>query len=101
MSKRPDFITSKDIAKWSKILDADSTLKNVPNIPELREVCYAGLYLSEQLEDLECPADLIVRIQYTAGVMSFGRDAWEITLMLLDKFKKQELEFEVDVDSAN
>ena len=101
MSNRPDFIKEEDIVIWSDSLDNDPKLKNVQGIPALREVCYAGLYLAEELEQLSCPKDLIVRIQYTAGVMSFGRDAWEVAVMLLDKFKKEELEFEADLDTAN
>jgi len=98
---RPYFIKQEDITRWQKSLDSDPRLINVKGISALTEVCYASLYLSEELEKLNCSPDLIVRIQYTAGVMSFGRDPWEVALMLLDKFKKQELEFETDSHSLN
>ena len=96
MSKRPELVTVADMVRWSESLDNDARLANVKGIPALREVCFAGMYLSEELEKLDCPADLIVRIQYTAGVMSFGRDTWEVATMLLTKFKDQTLEFELD-----
>ena len=102
MSKRPEFVTEKDIKRWN------SNLENDPNLPDeivnnevIREVCYAGLWLSEQLSELECPPEWVVRIQYTAGRLSFGREPWEIHQGLLESYKLNELQFEPDPDNIN
>lgn len=99
MSRRPDFVKDEDISRWSNNIEKD------PNMPSFvlsnaifREVCYSGLYLSEELEKLKCPDEIIVRIQFTAGKLSFGRDPWEVCIDLLNRYKKDELEFESDPD---
>lgn len=90
---RPDYITDADIARWTKNINSDS---NIPNSAVFREVCYAGLWLVESLDELDCPDELIVRIQYTAGKLSFGRDPWEVAIQLLDLYKNDELLYEQD-----
>lgn len=93
--KRPDFVSSEDLSRW------DENISNDPNIPStllenavIKEVCYAGQWLSEQLTKLECPDHLIVRIQHAAGGLSFGRDIWETHQMILESYKNDEMEFE-------
>lgn len=94
---RPDFITNEDIARWSKNLEEDESLsKELINSPIIREVCYAGLWLSEELEKLNCPNSIIVRIQYSAGKVSFSRDPWQVHQGFLEKYKNNELIFEND-----
>ena len=98
---RPDYITDEDITRWKLKIDEEP---NIPQSSVLMEVCYAGLWLVESLDELRCPGDLIVRIQYTAGKLSFGRDPWEIANQLLDLYKKDELIYEqdeVDIKSLN
>lgn len=95
--KRPEFITNEDISRWSEIIDNDPTIpKELVQQAIVREVFYAGLYLSEQLEKLECPAELLVRIQFSAGKYSFGRDPWAAHLEILDLYKNNQLKFEKD-----
>jgi hypothetical protein len=88
---RPKFISADDISRWSNVIDND------PNMPEewakspiVREVCLAGLWLCEELEKLSCPESLIVRIQYSAGKLSFGKDAWEIHQKFLDGYRNSQ-----------
>jgi hypothetical protein len=94
---RPEFVTDEDIARWSENLDNDLRIPiGVVALPLLREVMYAGLWLGEQLQLLACNELLIVRIQYTAGQLSFGRDPWEVVQELLTAYKNNDLEFEID-----
>jgi hypothetical protein len=94
---RPDSVTEKDIAEWSDNIDNDEQIpKYLLKEPLIREVCFAGLWMCEELEKLGCPEYLIVRIQEAAGRLSFGRDPWEVSKTLLDTYKANELNFEQD-----
>lgn len=94
---RPEFVTDEDIARWSENIDNDLNFPiGVVALPLLREAMYAGLWLGEQLQQLGCNDLLIVRIQYTAGQLSFGRDPWEVHQELLTAYKNNDLEFEID-----
>lgn len=95
--KRPECITSQDLERFSNSIDQDPFISlEIKNSPLLREVCYAGLYLAEELEKLNCPSHLIVAIQYSAGQNSFGNDIWETHLYFLKEYKLGNLEFEDD-----
>jgi hypothetical protein len=97
MMPRPKFITEKDILRWSENIDTDPAFpKALSSVPIIREVCFAGLYLAEQLEKANCPDFLITRIQYFAGRLSFGRDPWDVSQEVLEKYKNNELLFEED-----
>lgn len=99
---RPSFITDEDIARWSKELDDSPILsKDMIKSAVIREVCYAGLWLAEQLEKLGCPDELITRIQYSAGKVSFGKDAWDIHQQFLDGYNKNELNFADEPKNLN
>lgn len=94
---RPEFVTDKDIVRWSDNIDNDPNLNStMRNNPIIREVCYAGLWLSESLEKAGCPEFLMGRILWTAGKLSYGRDIWEVHQDILEKFKNNELNFEED-----
>lgn len=94
---RPEFITNEDITRWSDNIDNDPNISvGLAQSALIREVCYAGLWLCEQLEELNCPEELILRIQYTAGKLSFGRDAWEVHIKMLEDYKSDTLEYEID-----
>jgi len=96
---RPESITDEDIDRWSKIIEQDNQLyPQVSASPIIREVCYAGLWLSEELKKVECPEPLIVRIRWTAGALSFGRDIWKVHQEILQKYQDNELVFEEDPD---
>jgi len=99
---RPEFISDIKISEWNKIIDEDKTIpQSMINSSTIREVCYAGMWLSDELEALGCPQELIIRIQFTAGKMSFGRDPWEVSQMMYDKYKKNELIIEPEIDSLS
>jgi hypothetical protein len=96
---RPEFVTEEDIARWQDVLDNDDRLpKPLLASAIIKEVCFAGLWLAEELENSNCPEDIIVRIQFTHGRLSFGRDPWKAAQTLLDGYRKGELSFESDED---
>jgi len=99
---RPEFITNEDIARWSE------SMENDPNMPQayldqplIREVCYAGMWLCEELEKAGCNELLITRIQFTAGQLSFGHNPWTVHQEMLEAYKNNQLEFEVDYDAPD
>lgn len=97
---RPNFVTEEDISRWSENIDTDPGMpKSLATIPLIREVCYAGLWLCDELEKLECPDFLMIRIQDAAGRLSYGRDPWEVSEELLQRYKNDELIFEEDPDA--
>ena len=92
---RPNFISKKDIDRWNALITSDKLIPaSYKVMPAVMEVCYAGCWLCEKLEDAKCTFDLIARIQYTAAQLSFGRDPWEIHQMIYDQYNSGELEFE-------
>lgn len=94
---RPEFVTHEDLERWSEIIDTDPRVpRHVAQQVLIREVCYAGLWLVEKLQDLDCPEDLIVRIQWNGGKQSFGRDTWEVHQKLLADYIDNKLLFEDD-----
>lgn len=94
---RPEFITLEDISRWSQIIDSDPLIPtSLSQVSLIREVCYAGLWLSEQLENLGCDTTLAVRIQFTAGKLSFGRDPWEVHQDILQRYTNNTLEYDTE-----
>ena len=92
--KRPDFVTNEQINRWSDALEKDKfTPAFFKETDLLREIMYAGFWLLEELETLECEELLITRIQFTHGAMSYGNDCWKIANDLLIAYKNNELEF--------
>jgi hypothetical protein len=97
---RPNFVTEDDILRWDNIINNDPIMpESLAASPTIREVCYAGLWLWDELAKLNCPDSIIVRIQDTAGRLSFGRDTWEVSAKLLESYKNNELVFEEDPDT--
>lgn len=99
---RPEFITDEDIERWDNNIKKDITLpeavaESVSVNPILREAMYAGLWLGEQLAELECAPEKIMRIQFTAGCLTFGRDIWEVHQEILDDYRNDRIEWEEDV----
>lgn len=98
---RPDFVSEEDILRWSNNIDNDPHFpQSLKQIEAVREVCYAGLWLTEKLDLLGCPSSIIVRLQFTAGQLSFGRDTWEVSQELIRKYQDNELEFEEDPEAT-
>jgi hypothetical protein len=95
------FLTDEQVEKYNQQIKDDKIPEKVLQEPLLMEVLYAGLYLVEQLKLLQCPDEYIVRIQYTAGAASFGREPWEIHQFYLDAYKNSELEFDLDPNNLN
>ena len=92
---RPDFVTNEQIIKWSENIENDEYISpEFAEQPLLKEVLFASLFLAEELEKLNCPNDLITRIQYTAGAYSYGADPWEISQEILNNYKNNKLIFE-------
>lgn len=100
--RRPEFVLQEDLSRWDERIDSDPNLPpSLAANPIIREVCYAGQWLAEELEKLQCPDHLIVRIQHAAGGLSFGRDIWETHQMILTSYKNDEMEFEPEPEDMN
>jgi hypothetical protein len=92
---RPEFVTNEIILKWDDILNNDPLMpKEFLQEPLIKEVCYAGLWLIEKLKDLECPDEIITKIQITAGKLSFGKNFWEVHEKILNDYIDNKLIFE-------
>lgn len=104
---RPQFVTEDDLARWSKIYEEESrvALSYLPSTlldsPLVKEVCFAGMWLCEELEKMGCASDKIIRIQFTAGEWSFGRDPWEAHQEALNAYRNNELIFEEEPAFVN
>lgn len=95
--KRPDFITDEDIKRWSEVINLEPAhVREFASFEAGREVLYASFWLAEHLQEEGCPPEIITRIQYTMGSLSFGHDPWEIAQEMLEAFKNNEMEFEFD-----
>lgn len=95
---RPDFITDEHINRYNETIKQDPIAKQFLEVPLMMEVCYAGCYLEEELIKLGCPENLMVRICFEAGRMSFGRDPWEAHLQILEEYKNDTLEYEAEIN---
>lgn len=99
---RPNFITQEDIDRWSLKIDQDPNIsKGLASSDAIREVCYSGQYLVEQLQLLNCPDYLIGQIQFSAGAACFGKDPWEIHLQVLNDYKLGKLQFDLISEDFN
>jgi hypothetical protein len=99
---RPNNISNEDISRWDEIIDSEENLPSIlKNSAVIKEVCYAGQWLSEELRKLDCKEDHIVRIAYTCGQLSFGRDPWDVAIKMLEAYKANDLEFEPDLSELN
>lgn len=97
---RPESVTYEDILRWSDKIDNDPLMdQTLAQNPIIREVCYAGQWLVDRLDELNCPDHLIGRIMYTAGKLSFGRkDPWAIHQQILSEYVDGTLEYEPEPD---
>jgi hypothetical protein len=101
------FLTDEQLQQYDQNIDEDiSKIFETGEIPQsfknnetLREVSRAGLWVAEQLDQLGCNPILIARIQFTVGGLSFGRDPWEVAQEVLEAYKNNDLEFEIDYDA--
>lgn len=92
------FVSLECIKKYDLNINNDKAIRrDYKDNLLIREVCRAGLWLSEELEKSNCPQSMIVRIRWTAGKLSFGRDIWETHSQILEKYKNNELIFEEDL----
>lgn len=100
---RPTFVTEDDLSRWSEIIDNDPFIPaHVSQNFIIREVCFAGQWLSEKLSELKCPDHLITCILFTAGRVCFGRpDPWVIHQEILEQYIDGTLEFEMEPSEMN
>ena len=96
------YLTSDQLDQFDQLIDQD---KNIPSFCKqnevIREVCRSGIWLSYELEKLGCPESLIVRIQWTAGKLSFGKDPWKVHQKILADYQNNLLIFENDAEEKN
>ena len=100
---RPAFITNEDVVRWSKEIENDTNLpKDLIKLPIIREICFAGLWLNEELTKLYCPNSLVERIQSAAASASFGKhNFWDIHQEFLKNYKENKLDFATDKNNLN
>lgn len=90
---RPSFITNQDLKRWDQIISQDSLLKEeYKRNFQIREYCYAGIWLFEQLMLSSCPVSLAKRIQYFAGKNSINKNPWEIHQESLSNYENDKLD---------
>ncbi len=96
------YLTSDQLIAFDQLIDQD---KNIPSFCKqnevIREVCRCGLWLAQELEKLNCPETLIVRIQWTAGKLSFGKDPWTVHKKILADYQNNSLIFENEAEEKN
>lgn len=92
---RPEFVSNADIARWDENINKALSSEHANNTV-LREVCYAGQWLGEQLAKLNCPEEYNIRIVFTAGQLAVGRDPWDVVDKLLTAYKQNDLKYEPD-----
>lgn len=87
----------------NKIAEYDSNIDSDPRIclehkqsTFIREVCRAGLYLLEQLKSVNCHESLLDKIQWTAGVLSYSKDPWEVHNSIFEQYKDNTLILETE-----
>ena len=95
---RPIHLPNEDLQRWSAIIDQDPNMPTaMSSNPIIREVLYAGQYLSDQLREQHCPEHIIGQLMYRAGQLSFGqKDPWRVHLDLLERYQTGTLIFEID-----
>ena len=100
--KRPNFISDKDIARWDLELSHDPIIyQHILTSPILKEVCYAGMWLVEELSKLDCPPETITDLQYSAGKASFGKDIWNIHQEYLSAYRNGRVDYDIDPKTLN
>lgn len=91
---RPDFVTQEDIDRWSENIDNDPNLSDdIRQQTLIREALYAGLWLGEQLAKTDCSIENQVRLRYTAGQLSFGKEPWQVHQEMWDDYINNRIEF--------
>ena len=95
---RPENVTNEDIARWSETIEDDPLIPpSLASTAIIREVLYAGQWLADRLNEINCPDHLVGRMMYTAGKVSFGRkDPWEVHQEILKQFTEGTLIFDLD-----
>lgn len=94
-----NFLSDDKYIEYTEKLKEDFSISDsLRENPIFREVCLAGYYLIDQLQELGCPELDIIKLQWHAGKCSFGRDPWEIHQQVIQDFKNDKLEFEPDED---
>ena len=94
---RPDSITNEDIIRWSQQIIEELPAEQSEDVI-IREVCMAGMWLVEQLQELLCPDEVCAQLQHSAARLSFGRDIWEVHQKMLHGYQTSALIIESDLD---
>ncbi len=97
---RPKSVTNEDLLRWSEKIQRDPLMGSaIMQSDVVKEVCFAGFWLSERLKELQCNETLIGRIIYTAGRMCFGQeDPWDIHRILLTEYVDGTLIYEKNLE---
>ena len=93
-----DLMNYNKYASIEQIKRYDEEINNDPQIPpeykkikNLREVCRAGLWLSDELTKNYCPENIVHNILYIAAKKCHGQDIWETHAEILSKYNDSSL----------
>jgi hypothetical protein len=95
---RPESVTNEDLLRWSEKIESDPMGDAIMQSAIVKEVCFAGFWLSERLKELKCNETLIGRIIYTAGRICFGREPWEVHQNILTEYVDGTLIYEKNLE---
>ena len=95
------FVSDEQLVEIDARIDSDQFLDPaLAKNPVIREVCRAGVWMSDCLVAAGCDEEMIGRLVYTAGSLCYGRpDPWKVHRELLGKFAVGELEEALDKQS--
>ena len=94
---KPDYISQEQYDKWMDLVSKDPQIpSDFKQHPVAREVCIAGHFLKQELDALNCPNDLQLRIFYTFGQLSHEADPWDMAQLIIKEYKDGTLVFEND-----
>lgn len=83
---RPSDLDTKMIKDFDTEINKNSLSKSlIKNFPHIKEVLYAGLYLSLKLKEHISEQDL-AKAQFECGKLSFGNDPWDVHLKFINDF---------------
>jgi hypothetical protein len=92
-------LQNSDITRWNLNILNDSLANEISQNAILKEICYAGYWLTEQLTLLKCHSNIIDQIIYSSGTQCFSQpDPWIIHQNMLNHYLNNELEFDFSED---
>jgi hypothetical protein len=88
-TRRPEFITEADIARWDEHIKNDVELQKVlteNQFENFQEVLRASRWLVEEMTSRGISEFEIGAMQQTLGAHSFGADPWQVAMSIRDVY---------------